>query len=54
MINGYINLHLKRTRISLQMYNLTQGQGKHSYFYTPYYPLNPRLFKVGISWNFFD
>ena len=54
LLNGYINLHLKRTRIFLLMYNLIQGQGEHSYFLAPHYPLNPRLFKIGISWNFFD
>lgn len=54
LVNGYINLHLKRTRIFLMMYNLIQGQGTHSYFLAPHYPLNPRLFKIGISWNFFD
>ena len=54
LVNGYINLHLKRTRIFLMMYNLIQGQGEHSYFFAPHYPLNPRLFKIGISWNFFD
>ena len=54
MINGYINLHLKRTRIFVQMYNLLQRGGDKSYFYIPHYPLNPRILKVGISWNFFD
>lgn len=54
LVNGYINLHLKRTRIFLQMYNLIQGEGEKSYFDIPKYPLNPRLFKMGISWYFFD
>lgn len=54
MLNGYINLHLKRTRIFVQMYNLLQRQGEKSYFYAPHYPLNPRILKVGLSWNFFD
>lgn len=54
LVNGYINLHLKRTRIFFAMYNLIQGQGEKSYFLAPHYPLNPRLLKFGISWNFFD
>lgn len=54
LVNGYINLHLKRTRIFFAMYNLIQGQGDKSYFLAPHYPLNPRLLKFGISWNFFD
>lgn len=54
LVNGYINLHLKRTRIFVQMYNLIQGTGEKSYFLAPHYPLNPRILKLGISWNFFD
>lgn len=54
LLNGYINLHLKRTRIFIAMYNLIQGQGEKIYFLAPHYPLNPRLLKFGLSWNFFD
>ncbi len=54
LVNGYINLHLKRTRIFVQMYNLVQGTKGNSYFLAPHYPLNPRILKIGISWNFFD
>ena len=54
LVNAYINLHLKRTRFFVMMYNLVQGTGERSYFYAPHYPLNPRGLKLGISWNFFD
>ena len=54
LVNGYVNMHLKRTRIFLEMYNLLQPTGDKSYFQVPHYPLNPRGFKFGISWNFFD
>ena len=54
MVNAYVNLHLKRTRIFVQLFNVVQKTGKKSYFYAPHYPLNPRILKVGISWNFFD
>lgn len=54
MINGYLNIHLKRTRFFVMMYNILQGEGERSYIYVPHYPLNPRLLKFGISWYFFD
>ncbi len=54
MINGYINIHLKRTRFFVMMYNILQGEGEKSYIYAPHYPLNPRLLKFGLSWYFFD
>ena len=52
MINVYANLHWKRTRIFLMMYNVNQS--KSGYFLAPHYPINPRMLKLGISWNFFD
>ncbi len=54
VINVYANLHLKRTRIYAMMYHINQGMGNSKYFYAPHYPINPRLFKFGISWNFYD
>lgn len=54
LLNAYVNIHLKRTRIFIAMYNLIQGQGEKSYFLAPHYPLDPRLLKFGLSWNFFD
>lgn len=54
LVNGYLNIHLKRTRLFVQMFNLVQGGGDKSYIFAPHYPLNPRSFIFGISWNFFD
>lgn len=54
VINVYVNLHLKQTRIFAMMYHVNQGMGNSNYFLTPHYPINPRLFKIGISWNFYD
>lgn len=54
IINVYANIHLKRTRIFVMMYHVNQGMGNSNYFLAPHYPINPRMFKFGISWNFFD
>ena len=54
IINVYANLHLKRTRIFAMMYHVNQGMGSANSFLVPHYPINPRLFKIGISWNFYD
>lgn len=54
IVNVYANLHLKRTRIFAMMYHVNAGMGKANYFLAPHYPINPRLFKIGISWNFYD
>ena len=52
--NVYANIHLKRTRIYVMMHHINQGMGRQNSFLTPHNPINPRLFKFGISWNFYD
>jgi hypothetical protein len=55
IINLYANLHLKRTRIFVMMYHVNQGIiGDSNYFLAPHFPINQRLFKLGLSWNFYD
>ena len=54
IVNVYANLHLKRTRFYVMMYNVNQTSGNSRYFLAPHYPVNPRMIKAGLSWNFFD
>lgn len=54
IVNVYANLHLKRTRLFAMMSHVNQGMGTRNYFLSPHYPINPRLFQIGISWNFYD
>ena len=54
IINAYLNLHLKRTRIFVMMYHVNAGMGNAQSFLVPHYPINSRLLKIGVSWNFYD
>ncbi|MCK9180637.1 MAG: putative porin [Bacteroides sp.] len=54
IVNVYANLHLKRTRFFVMFYHINQGSGNSNYFLTPHHPINPRLLKFGLSWNFYD
>ena len=36
------------------MSHINAGNGSKQYFYTPHYPLNNRIFRFGLSWNFFN
>lgn len=54
IVNLYANLHLKRTRIFVMMYHVNKGMGNSNYFLVPHYPINPRMLKLGFSWNFYD
>lgn len=49
---AYVNLHLKYTRFFLMMYNITEGMGNAQSFSFYRYPVNPRIIKLGISWQF--
>ena len=54
VVNVYANLQLKRTRFFVMLYHVNEGMGSRRYFYAPHYPMNQRLLKFGISWNFYD
>ena len=52
LVNIYANFHLKHTRFFVMMSHVNAGSGNRQYFLTPHYPLNTRIFRFGISWNF--
>ena len=54
LINPYLNFHLKRTRFFLEYFNVNQLFMDGAYYSMPNYPMNPAIFKMGISWNFYD
>lgn len=52
IINCYVNLHIKHCRLYLAMDHVNASSG-HA-FWAPHYPVNPRTFHFGVSWNFFN
>lgn len=52
VVNVYANMHLKHTRFFVMMSNINGGGGKG--FLAPHYPINGRIFRFGLSWNFFN
>lgn len=50
--NVYFNFKLSRARFFVMMSHVNSGNGSKNYFFTPHYPLNGRIFRFGISWNF--
>ena len=50
----YVNFHLKRMRFFIEYYHVNKGLLVKNYFASPSYPYNPRMMKVGLSWNFYD
>ena len=54
IVNVYANLHLKRTRIFAMMYHVNAGMGSANPSWCRTTPSIRRLFKIGVSWNFYD
>ena len=52
IVNVYANMHLKRTRFFVMMSHVNAGSGDR--FLVPHYPVNGRIFRFGVSWNFFN
>lgn len=51
-INVFANLQLKNCRFYIMMSHINCSAG--NYFLTPHYPVNPRVLRLGLSWNFFN
>ena len=54
IINAYVNVEWKHTRFYIMFYHINCGSGSREYFLAPHYPINPRMLKLGISWNFYN
>lgn len=52
IVNVYANMHLKQTRFFIMMSHVNASNGE--YFLTPHYPINTRVLRFGLSWNFFN
>ena len=54
-VDVFVSAKWKRMRILLKVQHLNQNLfGNGEYFQVARYPLNPRMFKLGISWSFYD
>ena len=54
IVDVYANFHLKHTRFFVMMSHVNADVGVKNYFLAPHYPLNPRIRRFGVSWNFFN
>ncbi|MGC3979239.1 MAG: putative porin [Paludibacteraceae bacterium] len=54
LMNLYANFHLKQARFYFEYYHINHLFMKGDYFSMPNYPLNPNIFKMGLSWNFYN
>ena len=54
-IDAFVSAKWKRMRILIKMQHLNENMfGDRNYFTVLHYPQNPRMFKLGVSWSFYD
>lgn len=54
LADAFINLKWKRAILYFKMDHVNQGYPNNEYFSTIHYPHNQRIFKLGVSWIFYD
>ena len=54
IINVFLNVKLKRTRIFVMVDHLNSGYMGYDYFMTPSYPMNIRMIRYGLAWTFYN
>lgn len=53
-VNAYINFHLKHARFYVMLSHINCSSDGGNYFTVPHYPTNQMVFRIGLSWNFFN
>jgi hypothetical protein len=54
IVNLYANFHLKRTRFYIMASHINSSDNKKYAFHLPHYPMNERVIRFGVSWNFIN
>ena len=54
MLDAFAQFKVSKAVIFLKMQNLGQGLMPYNYWAAPHYPLNDRVFRVGVNWRFFN
>ncbi len=53
-VDIFLDIKLKRARFFFKFEHVNYGWLENEYFSVLHYPRNERMFKVGLSWNFYD
>jgi hypothetical protein len=54
-LDAFVNAKWKRMRILVKMEHLSDDMlGQRNFFSVLHYPMNRRVLKLGLSWNFYD
>jgi len=53
-IDLFLNAKIKSVRVFVKIDHINSGLMGNNYMLTPHYPYNDRMYKIGISWRFWD
>ncbi len=53
-IDFFVNVKLKRARMFFKMEHINKGLNGNQYYTTYAHPMNPRVFRFGLSWRFWN
>ena len=53
-VDFFLNAKIKSVRVFVKVDHLNSGLMGNNYMITPHYPYNDRMYKIGISWRFWD
>ena len=53
-VNFFVNMKLKRALFFFKLEHLNHGFSGYQYFSVMHYPQNPRVFRFGLSWRFYN
>ncbi len=54
IVNVYANFLLRQTRFFIMYTHINEGKGTRNSFLVPHYPINEKMLRFGLSWNFFN
>jgi len=53
-VDFFVNLKLKRARMFFKFDHVNKGFSGNQYYTVLYHPMNPRVFRFGLSWRFYN
>lgn len=54
LIDVFANVKIRKATVFLKYEHVNQGLQSYTYYAAPHYPFPDRIFRVGISWRFFN
>lgn len=54
LLDVFVSVKIRKARVSLRYQHVNEGFGAYNFYAAPHYPMPDRIFRIGISWRFFN